>query len=51
MEKKTIKVETEVDVFITSDNRQGILDFTTQFNPYPALVPPMTWATQSVRSR
>ena len=28
------------------DNRQGILDFTDRFNPYPALVPPMTWASQ-----
>ena len=28
------------------DNRQGILDFTEQFNPYPALVPPMTWASK-----
>ena len=25
------------------DNKQGILDFTTSFNAYPALVPPMTW--------
>lgn len=28
------------------NNQQGILDFTKQFNPYPALVPPMTWASQ-----
>lgn len=27
------------------DNRQGIYDFTVDFNPYPALVPPMTWAS------
>ncbi len=27
------------------DNRQGIYDFTEAFNPYPALVPPMTWAS------
>lgn len=26
------------------DNKQGIYDFTTQFNAHPALVPPMTWA-------
>ena len=25
------------------DNQQGIYDFTADFNPYPALVPPMTW--------
>ena len=29
------------------DNKQGIYDFTTQeFNHYPALVPPMSWASQ-----
>lgn len=28
------------------DNKQGILDFTRQFNEYPSLVPPMTWASQ-----
>ena len=33
------------------DNRQGILDFTTQFNPYPALVPPMTWASNKLPSQ
>ena len=33
------------------DNRQGILDFTTQFNPYPALVPPMTWASNKQPSQ
>ena len=27
------------------DNTQGILDFTDRFNPYPSLVPPMTWAS------
>ena len=27
------------------DNTQGILDFTDHFNPYPSLVPPMTWAS------
>jgi len=27
------------------DNKQGILDFTNRFNAYPALVPPMTWAS------
>ena len=27
------------------DNKQGILDFTNRFNEYPALVPPMTWAS------
>lgn len=25
------------------DNRQGIYDFTQEFNPYLSLVPPMTW--------
>lgn len=29
------------------DNRQGILDFTQRFNPYPSLVPPMTWASKN----
>lgn len=28
------------------DNKQGILDFTDRFNEYPALVPPMTWASE-----
>lgn len=28
------------------DNRQGIYDFTQEFNPYPSLVPPMTWVSQ-----
>ncbi len=29
------------------DNHQGIYDFTARtFNPYPALVPPMTWTSQ-----
>ena len=28
------------------DNKQGILDFTQRFNPYPSLVPPMTWASK-----
>ena len=27
------------------NNQQGILDFTRRFNEYPALVPPMTWAS------
>ena len=27
------------------NNQQGILDFTQRFNEYPALVPPMTWAS------
>ena len=27
------------------DNEQGILDFTNRFNSYPALVPPMDWAS------
>lgn len=27
------------------DNQQGILDFTERFNSYPALVPPMNWAS------
>lgn len=29
------------------DNKQGILDFTQRFNPYPSLVPPMTWASKN----
>ncbi len=28
------------------DNRQGIYDFTADFNSYPALVPPMTWLSK-----
>ncbi len=31
------------------DNRQGILDFTRdKFNEYPALIPPMTWASNKL---
>ena len=30
------------------DNKQGILDFTKRFNAYPALVPPMTWASDRI---
>lgn len=33
------------------DNRQGILDFTDRFNPYPALIPPMTWASHKQPSQ
>lgn len=29
------------------DNKQGILNFTQRFNPYPSLVPPMTWASKN----
>ncbi len=28
------------------DNKQGILDFTDQFNPYPSLVPAMDWVSK-----
>lgn len=32
-----------------TDNTKGIYDFTSnQLNPYPALVPPMTWATATI---
>ena len=30
------------------DNKQSIFDFTKRFNPYPSLVPPMTWASQHI---
>lgn len=34
------------------DNRQGILDFTKdKFNEYPALIPPMTWASSKLPRR
>ncbi|MGI6242929.1 MAG: glycoside hydrolase family 10 protein [Prevotella sp.] len=32
--------------FLT-DNEQGIYDFVSKFNRYPALVPPMTWASKA----
>ncbi len=33
------------------DNKQGILDFTDRFNEYPALVPPMKWASSKKPSQ
>ncbi len=33
------------------DNKQGILDFTDRFNKYPALIPPMTWASSKTPSQ
>lgn len=33
--------------FLT-DNEQGIYHFTTTFNPYPSLIPPMTWMNKEL---